>query len=394
MSIVFDMQAFQSVNKTGGIGRFNAAFLQELITQWPEQQYELIFNGNYRETSGITEIFKKQDRIKTIDYLPGNDLNKANKEIFINNVKLKNGGIFHVLSPMEPQSHTVIHRPASDCRVVSTIYDFIPYLFQEQYLPSKQDLEHYLERLELLRKCDFLFAISEQTKTDAIDILQVPADKILNIGIAPSDSFYIFQETEKEQSKEYLHRLGVSSKFILSVNNLDPRKNLVRLIEAYCQLPTLIRDEYSLLIVSNTPVKLLAANSDLGRLLEKDEAVNIRILYSISDSLLNSLYNNCSLFIMASLYEGGGLPIIEAQRCGAPVIASNSSSLPEFLCDKAGLFNPNDVFEISSKIEEVLTDQDLSNKLIVKGLEFSSKFNWTSIIAKVVEIYKGLISRP
>jgi glycosyltransferase involved in cell wall biosynthesis len=351
----------------------------------------LIFNGGYGATPSIVEIFRKQDRVKTINYLPGNDLIQANIKIFRKSVKLKKKDIFHILSPMEPQSHSVIHQPKSGCCVVSTIYDFIPYLFQEQYLPSKQELEHYLERLELLRSCVYFFAISEQTKMDAIEILQVPADRILNIGIAPSDSFYSFQEIEKAQSKKDLHRLGIPSKFILSVSNLDPRKNLVRLIEAYCQLPTLIRDEYSLLLVSNTPVMLLATNSELGKLLEKDEASNIQILYSISDSLLNSLYNNCSLFIMASLYEGGGLPIIEAQRCGAPVIASNSSSLPEYIGNASGLFDPRDVTEISSKMEEVLMDKDLSDKLREDGKVYSTHFKWKSIVSKVKEAYIDLI---
>jgi len=391
MSIVFDMQAFQSVNRTGGIGRFNAAFLQELVAQWPDGQFEVIFNGTHGSTPSITDLFRPQNYIRTISYLPGNDLNKANTEIFYNEVKPNKGDIFHILSPMEPQSHSVIHRPNSDCLVVSTIYDFIPFLFQEQYLQSKQELEHYLERLELLGKSDYFFAISEQTKADAIEILHVPTDKVLNIGIAPSEIFYNYQETEKANSKEDLRRSGVPSKFILSISNLDPRKNLVRLIEAYCQLPALIRDEYFLLLVSNTPVKLLAANSELGRLLEKEEASNIRILYSISDSLLNALYNNCSLFIMASLYEGGGLPIIEAQRCGAPVVASNSSSLPEFLGNKQGLFTPHDVNSISTKIEEVLMDKILAQSLATEGLSYSKQFTWKSITNKIINAYKHLM---
>lgn len=391
MRLVFDMQAFQSVNKTGGIGRFNSAFLLELVDQWPEQQFDLILNGTLGLIPSITEIFRNQDRIKSIDYLPGNDLNKANKGIFINQVKPKKGDIFHILSPLEPQSHTVIHHPNSDCLVVSTIYDFIPFLFQDQYLPSRQDVENYMERIALLKKCDYFFSISDQTKTDAVNILQVPADKILNIGIAPSEAFYNFQGKEKTQSREVLHRLGIPSKFILSVSNLDPRKNLTRLIEAYCQLPALIRNEYYLLLVSNTPVELLVANSDLTKLLEKDEAKNIRILYSISDTLLNSLYNNCSLFIMASLYEGGGLPIIEAQRCGAPVIASNSSSLPEFLGNKLGLFDPKDVTEISSKMEEVLINQHLADRFRKDGEAYSAQYNWKTIVTNVKEAYRKII---
>jgi glycosyltransferase involved in cell wall biosynthesis len=114
----------------------------------------------------------------------------------------------------------------------------------------------------------------------------------------------------------------------------------------------------------------------------------IKFLYSISAEDVVALYNACSLFVYASLYEGGGLPVLEAMKCGAPVIASNSSSIPEYVGRSDCLFDPKDEEDIGHTIERVLSDEAFREALSAYGEMHSKSHTWDSVVARTLEAYR------
>lgn len=391
MKITFDMQALQSVNKIGGIGKFNFNYLSTIFQKYPENKYELIFNGPDKDK--ICDLLPKNKNAHAhiIPYLPGNDLNRWNLLIHHINYWFIKSDITHILSPFEDQEHTVIAKKNLPGKLIITIYDFIPFLFKDIYLQSPAALSRYLERSKILQFADAILSISEATREDAIRLFDIPPEKITNIGIAVSDDYYKMGDGQLNDLEKLKSKLGIQGNFILSVSNLDPRKNLLGLMKAFSKLPNHILNNYSLLIVTNSNQDYVRNNPEISMYL-KENKYKIRMLYSTTNAELCALYNYCSLFIYASLYEGGGLPVVEAMKCGAPVISSNRSSIPEYLGRKDNLFNPEDVDEMTYAMEKVLTDYTFEQDLRAHGLNYSKEITWENVINKAVRVYQEVLS--
>ena len=392
MNIAFDLQALQSVNNIGGIGNYNLDFLRTLFVNYKDNKYILIFNSN-SSTQFIEKIDKSRNsHMFGVPYLPGNDMNDRN--IWVNYLYLRSisSDIFHILSPFEDQKNTVIHTNNILGKLVVTIYDFIPYIFKDYYLTSEEKRHRYLERLEIVRSADLIFSISEATRNDAIRLFNIPSKKIINIGIAPSDNYYKYPTSKTHHINKIRQKFSISGNFILTVSNLDHRKNLLSLLKAYTSLPKQLLSQYSLVIVTNSTPKSVRENVDISNYLNSISNHNIIMLYSITDEELCSLYNICDLFVYASLYEGGGLPVIEAMKCGAPVVASNSSSIPELVGRSDNLFSPTNIDEIAETIEKVLSNKNYSNELRNFGIQFANTITWEKVVGRAINGYMALVS--
>lgn len=387
MKITYDMQAFQSVNRIGGIGRYNHEFLSVLFSLYPENDYTLIYNRTSQLDIPLNVQKSSLLNSKVIRYLPGNDWNVLNKWIYIKNFALIGADITHILSPFEPHSHTVVPGSFLPKNTVVTLYDFIPYLFQDLYLKNKIVEWQYKERLKILSSAALILAISESTRRDAIRLFHIPEEKVINIGIAPSSEYYReeFQETRWNFLRE---KYGINGDFVLTVSNLDHRKNLKVLLRAYSILPAYIRSEFPLVLVTNSLFKDMENDEDIRRYLDSKKApFTLKILYSVPDNVLRTLYNTCTLFVYASLYEGGGLPVLEAMKCGAPVAASNTSSIPEFMGRKDNLFDPARMEDITNMIKEILTNESFRSELQIYGLEHVRRITWERVVHRTMQAY-------
>ncbi len=223
--------------------------------------------------------------------------------------------------------------------------------------------------LRNMKKMDLLIAISENTKTDARALLRLET-RIDAIPLAADP--LLFHRADLPSIAAVRKKYGITKKYILSVCTLEPRKNLKSLIAAYCVMPG--RHDCQLVLVGMTGW----IGSDFFRDL-KDSGVadNILLTGYIGSDELAPIYTGADLFVFPSLYEGFGLPVLEAMQCGCPVITSNTSSVPEVAGDAAIMIDPEDIQGLAASMEQLLTDDSLRREMTEKGLHRSRLFSWS-----------------
>ncbi|MBN2157994.1 MAG: glycosyltransferase family 4 protein [Spirochaetes bacterium] len=222
--------------------------------------------------------------------------------------------------------------------------------------------------LRNMRKLDLLIAISEQTKRDARTQLNLNT-KIEAIPLAADKK--IFYPSDPTAVSLVNKRYGMGNRYILSVCTLEPRKNLKSLIEAYRLMQG--RNDYQLVLVGMAG---WIASDFFLEIESSDVSDRIVITGYVDNSELAPIYTGASLFVFPSLYEGFGLPVLEAMQCGCPVITSNTSSLPEVAGDAAIMVDPEDVEGLAEAMEKVLRNPSLRKNLSKKGLERARLFSW------------------
>lgn len=241
---------------------------------------------------------------------------------------------------------------------------------------KKNDLYQLTKWTEYsVKKAKKVITISNSSKDDIIKYYKIPSE---NVNVVYLGLKNLSMNTPSEKA---LSEFGVDKKFILFVGTVQPRKNIARLIEAFAMLPVALLADYQLVIIGKKGwlfEPILAAPEKYN---VKDKVV---FLDYISDSELPNFYRKAEVFVLPSLYEGFGLPILEAMRYGCPVITSNVSSLPEAGGDAAQYFEPENVVDIKNMIEKVLTDPLLREKMIERGSEHYKKFTWEKAAKEVL----------
>ena len=268
--------------------------------------------------------------------------------------------IFHATS--------ILELPLSlDKPTVLTIYDMTTFLFPDQR--GKKISEKLSQRTrEVMQKASKIIAISENTKRDIQKLCQIPSSKIVVVPLAASE---IFKPLPKIKKK----------KIILTVGTIEPRKNLTKLIQAYLDLPQAIRKKYQLIIVGGSGWN----NSEIYNLAQKSS--QIKFIGRVKDEKLVRLYNEATVFAYPSLYEGFGLPPLEAMASGTPVLISNISSIPEVTGEAAILVNPKSVDSIKKGLLKILKDPKLQKKLKKAGLKQAKKFSWEKCARETLAVY-------
>lgn len=236
-----------------------------------------------------------------------------------------------------------------------------------------------------IRKADMVLAISESTKKDAVKLVNVNPKKIKVTHLAYGEEFKVM---DKKKAKVFARTMyGIDSPFIIFVGMIEPRKNLIRIFEAFSEM----KKEgipHKLVIVGKTGWKYEKIFKSVDRLnLGKD------VIFAgyIPDSDLAILYNAAEMLAYACLYEGFGIPILEAMACGCPVVTSNLSSMPEIAGDAALLVDPKEVQQIKSAMDRLIKDKKLRKDMIKKGLKRSSQFSWQRCARETIKAYEGMV---
>ncbi len=272
--------------------------------------------------------------------------------------------VFH-----RPNGYTI--PPVKNVFKILTVHDLRTLTIKDQFW--SQNIEHYRKTLNNLDVC---VVVSECTKIDLLKHFNMDEKKIKVVYLGADDRF---RPVNKEQVEAVRTKHEINEPFLLSIGSV-PRKNIDGIIRGFAASKA--NKDFLLVLSCNMEI-------DKYQQLAKDLGVEKRILIldSLKDKEIVALFNGCHCFLFPSLYEGFGLPILEAMQCGAPVITSNISSCPEVAGDSAILVDPNNAQELASAIDSICYDNNLRTKLIQKGFERAKRFSWDNFSQEMKKIY-------
>ncbi len=271
--------------------------------------------------------------------------------------------------------------PVRGARTILTVHDLS---FMRVPECSDPALRSYLMQAvpASVRRADLVLADSESTRADLIELLRTDPDRVEVLHCGVESRFQRVQDARVLQAVRVRYHLP--ERFMLALGTLQPRKNLERLVEAYALTRGVIGDEVKLVVAGGTGWMhegILARMEQLG----VDHAVCLPGY--VEDEDLPALYSLADLFVFPSLYEGFGLPPLEAMACGTPVVTSNVSSLPEVVGDAALTVDPLDVTALAQAMRRVLDDAALRAELVQRGIARAQQFTWSRAARKLLDVY-------
>ena len=291
--------------------------------------------------------------------------------------------------PFKKYNPDVVHIPHFNVplsglkNLVVTIHDFIYLKIPE----SRPGFEKSIAVREVIhsaiRKADRIIAVSENTKKDIVEFAPESRDKISVIYEAVDPAFKMIQNSELKEAIRKKYRLP--QEIILFVGSLKRHKNIERLIDAYKRLKEKGVRHRLVIIGRYRPRE--------DEILKKINSCDALYLGEVPADDLVMLYNLADLFVLPSLYEGFGLPVLEAMACGLPVVCSNISSLPEVAGDAAHYFNPEETGDMADAMEKVLMDKNIRQRLIDKGLTNIKRFTWDKAALSTFMVYQGVCGK-
>jgi glycosyltransferase involved in cell wall biosynthesis len=270
---------------------------------------------------------------------------------------------------------------------VVTVHDMSSLLFEA---PSglHMQLRRYRFRQGLAR-ARRVIAVSDATRRDVQNLMGIPSSRIRRVYNAPDAGFSNAGHSREEQQR-ILERYQIQYPFLLYAGNVRRHKNVPRLVEAFAVLREQLANhpvygDLRLVIIGNT----ISQHPAVRQTVIKSRVEHlVRFLGFVPFETLRCFYESAAAFIFPSMYEGFGLPPLEAMACGTPVVTSNVSSLPEVVGDAAMLVNPENVFDIARGIRETLLDEPLRRELICRGHAQAARFSWDRTARAVLEIYQ------
>jgi glycosyltransferase involved in cell wall biosynthesis len=279
------------------------------------------------------------------------------------------------------------------CPYVVTVHDVLDFIYRR---PNQTPLQKRF-RLEMaryaLKHSAAVMAVSQSTKTDLQRLFggAVPAHKI-HVAYNALDERLAGGHSTPAEQQFIAERYQVTHPFLLYAGDIKPHKNVVKLIEAFSALKGELKKEdklpdLKLLIIGNE----ISSHPDLRRTMIKSGVQNdVRFLGFVPIETLRTFYDVAKVFVFPSLYEGFGLPPLEAMAQGTPVVTSNTSALPEVVGNAAVLVNPENVFEIMHGIKVALLDPELRQALKERGYQQAARFSWETSVRKMLDVYQGL----
>lgn len=368
-----------AVNQVAGIGRYTRCLVQALSRLDAENEYVLF----YAYSGGPKPPWPYADHPNFVEKA----VNVSTRTLAVIwhrlglplpvNLVVGNAAIYHATDFVLP--------PLRGTAGIVTVHDLSFILFPDH---ADSSLANYLERAvpESVRRARLVLADSENTRNDIECLLDAAPEKVevLYAGVESR-----FRHSEDAAALEVVRqRYGLGWPFILSVSTIERRKNLGRLVQAYGRLRSKRRGLPKLVIVGRRGwlyEDVFEAVVDLG--LEDD------VIFPgyIADDDLPALYSLAELFVYPSLYEGFGLPPLEAMACGTPVVAANTSSLPEVLGDAFLGVTPTDVEGLADAMERALDDTELRADLRQRGVKRAAQFNWERSAERLLALYRRTV---
>ncbi|MEW6372017.1 MAG: glycosyltransferase family 1 protein [Pseudomonadota bacterium] len=386
MRLIFDLFPSQTTSRFRGIGRYTLSLARAMAAQAGAHEMRLLANGLYpdsvaqfrAEFAGLAAPGAYAAYTHPpLDPRRSGDLRQEKLASALIHTAYQAVGADAILcaSPFEGWGERGLVPQAEGGLPgglrVAVLYDFIPWLFPKQHLDAEPDYKQwYARRLAALGQYDLLLAISEATRNDAIRLLDIAPERVVNISGAADAMFRPLPPQALAATD--LRRFGIERPFVLYTGNSDYRKNLSGMLAAFARLPQSVRDTHQLVVNQVGDIdlfRLQVANAGLRH----DHVV---VTGRIGDDELLALYNGCKVFVFPSLYEGFGLPVLEAMGCGAAVIAGDNSSIPEVAGRADMLFDAASPDAISASLLRALTDDAWRAELRAWSLARAARFSW------------------
>lgn len=370
MKIAMDARGINWYKGTG-IGTYTDKILRYMIQNNKDNFYQIYWSGeNYQDFEDVnTKIViasKKHHRFFEQQYFPSN-------------LKKENVDIYHI-----PQNGIGISE-SIPCKKVVTIHDLIPYILPETV--GRGYLSKFLREMpRILELCDGVITVSECSKRDILKFFPIEEDKVFVTPLA-ADSKY--KPLDKDKCQEILREAyNITKPFVLYIGGFSPRKNVSALMTAFSSIHKNLDEEHDLVIVG-------ANKDDINILKQLSVDLNIEsnVIFTgfVQEELLPVFYNSCNVFVYPSIYEGFGLPPLEAMSCGTPVITSDISSIPEVVGDGGILIDPFNMKSIMYSLEALLNDESIRIELSTKALKRASQFSWSKTSEQTIEAYKNIL---
>lgn len=377
MKITLDISPF--VHHHAGLGRYAGELFAALQQVAPQNEYL----GLYHATRAMplegefanTKTFRVPQSAKPwrmsvlLAYYAHQNMDR----------RLPPSEIFHATDHLLP--------PLKNSRSIFTIHDLIFRFFPEYHLPLNR---WYLDLMlpKFLERADAVIAVSENTKRDVVRWTDIPAEKISVIYEGVNPHFHIIESRVALERVRAAYKLP--SRFILFFSTIEPRKNLITLLDAYAEL--LKRDQ------NVVPLVVMGRKGWLyEKTLKHIDTLGLSQRVVLTDWVegadVPGVINLADVFVFPSLYEGFGLTPLEAMACGTPVISSNASSLPEVVGEAGILVEPRDVGGFADAITRVLRDDALRQDLRARGLKQASRFGWQRAARETLAVYERVMAK-
>lgn len=366
MKILYDHQIF-SLQNIGGISRYYFELINALNSNTNcDLTLPLLFSNN--ELISNNDNFKHKTFVKKINFEQKIRLiYSINSHCSRRSIQKGNYDLFH------PTYYDTYFLNYIDSKpFVLTVYDMIHEKFKESFSPNDK-IAH--NKMILIKKASKIIAISENTKRDIIDLFDIDEGKI--------DVIYLGNSMRRYNASKL--NINLPQKYILFVGLRGGYKNFNRFINSVSKV--LYKDiNLSIVCVGGGTF-----NDNEIHMFEKIGIKNRVLQFNQNDEMLAKIYNEALLFIFPSLYEGFGIPILEAFACKCPIVCSNTSSLPEIAQDGAEYFNPYSKNSIYNAINNVLENKEIRNNLVANGTEILKHFSWEKTAIKTKEVYESVL---
>lgn len=280
------------------------------------------------------------------------------------------------------------------CPYVMTVHDMLEHMSRAREQSGFWRSLYFQTTKRVLAGAARIFAVSNFTRNEIEKLFDIPPERIEVVYNAIDERFLRGHASSADRDL-IARRYQVTYPFLLYAGRVSPHKNVVRMIEAFSALKTeLGRDQaypdLKLIIIGDD----LSGNPDLRRTVVRSGVQNdVRFLGFIPIEVLRIFYDEAKVFVFPSLYEGFGLPPLEAMVHGTPVVTSNVSSLPEVVGNAAVLVNPENVFEIMRALHRVLTDQSLRKRMKERGYQQAAHFSWETSVRRILEAYGQVVNQ-
>lgn len=389
MRLLVDLQACQCNSRHRGIGRYSLSLAKALLRSAGQHEVWILLSNlfpetleplrnEFRELLDPSRIVVFQAVGPVAELKPENAWRRVTGEVlreeFIASLAPDAVLITSMVEGAMDDTLTSVGWRHGAQVVASVLYDLIPLMDPEKYIGWAPSHRWYMNKMDSMRRCDLLLAISGSAKREAEDHLGVEPDRVVNISTA-ADAMFVEARVDPQFAAECRARLGIDKAYLMHSGNVEARKNFAGLIRAFGALPVAIRRKHQLVLVGRYSSESKAELEQVA--LENGLAGTDLVLTGhVTDEVLMALYAGCHLFVFPSLHEGFGLPALEAMHFGVPTIGSKTSSVPEVIGRDDALFDPASVREMSAAILRALTDTAYRQDLARHARRHAATFTW------------------